>query len=815
MRYVDFDILISRGDGRGCQVRASSQSHGEDLGELTLDLLAPELKASIERLENRQTDRHFLQQFGERLYQSIFSPAIDRLFQRSYGAVETDEQLGLRLRLHIEPAEISALPWELLYSSADKDFLGTRVITPLVRYLRMNKVKRELATEFPLRVLVAIPRGSEETANLNVDAEKDVLVRAMSRLGEQVEVTYLHEQYEDGRVTWDRIAHCLDEKAYHCLHFIGHGQFRDHKGYVVLDSEGGRYDAVDDVRFSKLFTNSPSMKLVLLNSCKGATTSQSIQFAGCAAKIVESGVPAVVAMQFSILDPAALDFARAFYTSLFVSDETGRVDVAISRGRHILEAKYGDQRELAAPVLIMRSLNGVLFVPETGSTIRDLPRSGDSIDTLSEAAEESPSEAEANKFRRRIRAAKTIARTAVAVTLAVFLAAWIGLLDLAKLDTNAEFLVMGLANSIAQHEVSEDLQIVTIDCKTAPARCRGADDVGKRRDLLAAAISNLSAAGSGVIMLNAAFGTNENGEFAADPASGQRLVEAIRASSTPVVGSTFRRSGQQLQMPESLRTATVALGHGCVETKLSLARSLPIVVNDGETGAQWPSFALAALAAYRDGTVLSLGQAGKTVNLSFANQQDQALAISEKYSTRKPNPSCSVIAPGNEVAHRFLKLMPSPEEGYGAALMSDTELSQLMLEDPAMLSERFSGKLVLLGMVDGEGAIKDRFGSRDGVFWQADAINNLLLDEAIVPMRDRTQFWLMLALAAIAVALRIHSGLSTKAGIAVMILLTGGLSAGAVYTFGYYGVLLNPAYHIIALWAAWLVAGRVGKTWLR
>jgi hypothetical protein len=264
-----------------------------------------------------------------------------------------------------------------------------------------------------------------------------------------------------------------------------------------------------------------------------------------------------------------------------------------------------------------------------------------------------------------------------------------------------------------------------------------------------------------------------------------------------------------------LREAAAAVGHGCVESKLGLARSLPIVVSDSDTDDRWLSLALAALATHRGGSVLSPTDAGGEVTISFADRQDQEFAISEQYTARKDNPSCSAILPGDEVAHRFIKLMPSPESGYGPVLMSDTELSQLMLEDPDMLRERFSGKLTLLGIEDGKGSIRDRFARRDDIFWHADAINNLLLDEAIVPMRDLTQFWLMLALAALAVALRIYVGLSRRAGLLVMIGLTAALAAGSVYTFGYHGVLLNPAYHIIALWAAWFVAGRIGRKWLR
>jgi hypothetical protein len=316
-------------------------------------------------------------------------------------------------------------------------------------------------------------------------------------------------------------------------------------------------------------------------------------------------------------------------------------------------------------------------------------------------------------------------------------------------------------------------------------------------------------------MLNAAFVATEDGQFSSDPQSGDRFVDAVRASAAPVVVASLRRSGESLQTPESLREAAAALGHGCVETKLGLARSLPIVAGDTETGDWWSSLALAALATHRGGTVISNADANSKVTISYADRQDQAFAISEQYTSRSENPSCSVISPGDEVAHRFIKLMPSPESGYGAILMSDTELSQLMQENPEMLAERFSGKLTLLGIEDGKGSIRDRFARRDDIFWHADAINNLLLDEAIVPMRDLTQFWLMLALAALAVALRIYIGLFRQAGILVMIGLTAALAAGSVYTFGYQGVLLNPAYHIIALWAAWFVAGRIGRKWLR
>jgi CHASE2 domain-containing sensor protein len=597
------------------------------------------------------------------------------------------------------------------------------------------------------------------------------------------------------------------------VHFIGHGLFRNEQGYLVLDGPGGKNDFVEDTRFAKLFTNARSVKLVVLNSCQGATTSSSRPLTGSAAKIVESGIPAVVAMQFSILDPAAVDFARAFYMSLFRSEEMGRVDVAISRGRHILEAKYGDQRELAAPVLFMRAENGVLFVPETGKTLKDLPKSKDKIDTLHEAAGETSSESEAVRFRRRIAIAKQTARTALTVTLVVFFLSWISFLDAFSLDTRAEFLVMGLGNSLADHPISDDLQIVTIDCKTIPARC---DTTAKTRSLIAAAIRNLSATDAGLIALSIVFDVDSAGGFDADPQAGRAIVDAVDEASTPVVIGATQLSDGKLVAPDSLRTAARSIGHGCVETKLGLTRSLPIIVGSAKADERLPSFALASYAAFNNGNVLTQDSAlGNATTISFADKPDKQFTISEWYTPGFHNGSCSVIRAGDDVAHRFIKIMPSPETGYRQALTSDIELAQLLAENETAMHDKFAGKLVLLGVLRESRQIRDRFATRDEIFWQADAMNNLLVDEEIVPLRDSVQFWLMLALAALGVALRMHFDLSRRTGLMIMIGVTASLIVAAIYTFANFGNLLNPAYHIVALWAAWGLSGRAGRTWLR
>lgn len=79
----------------------------------------------------------------------------------------------------------------------------------------------------------------------------------------------------------------------------------------------GRRDLVEASRFADLLRQArPAPRLVVLNSCSGATAGGGDLFAGTAAALARAGVPAVVAMQFEITDAAAAVFARGFYTAL-------------------------------------------------------------------------------------------------------------------------------------------------------------------------------------------------------------------------------------------------------------------------------------------------------------------------------------------------------------------------------------------------------------------------------------------------------------------------------------------------------------------
>ena len=349
MEYRNFDLWVEIPTTEGYPLRASSETQGQAKGRMKLDLTSDPLRFYLEKLAAWETSEAFLTEFGTLLYSSLFTGDVESLFQLSLGEVIGQESQGLRIRLRIDPPDVSALPWEYLYSPKKKYFLGASNKTPLTRYLEVFQPIRALRTALPLRVLVVIPGGS----GLDTEKERSILTRALEKLGETVQFQFL-----EGNISRATIADALLEARYHVFHFIGHGAFRDDRGYLLFGDENGGRDWISDGIFARFFLDEPWMKLVILNACEGARVSSSKPMAGMALKLVERGIPAVIAHQYSMTDKAAICFAREFYRSL---SQDGQVDVAVAHARNQLSIRFPAGRSLGAPVLFMRAPNGLIF----------------------------------------------------------------------------------------------------------------------------------------------------------------------------------------------------------------------------------------------------------------------------------------------------------------------------------------------------------------------------------------------------------------------------------------------------------------------
>ncbi len=384
--YNDFSIEISATPS-GYTVRARA-SAGQAQAETSLPLSSLELENRLQAVElsllrGRGGLRRALsenerqaQELGQILFDFLLSGPVRALFDLSRLESERGER-GLRLLLTVKPPELAALPWELLFHSREGEFLALSQSTPVVRYWAAPYAQQALTVTPPLRVL-GVVAGPADWEDLDVAQEKQRLEEALAPLQQSglAELVWL-----DGQSRRD-LQSAMRSGPWHAIHFIGHGGFdkeRD-EGFIVLCNEVGQAAPLYAVELARLVADHPSLRLVFLNACEGATASQGDDLASSAAALVRRSVPAVVAMQYPISDSAAIEFARTFYEGL--ADNLS-VDAAVTDARKAVSFSAPHSPEWATPVLFLAAADGRLFAlekavdaapPPDTSTPRDGPR---------------------------------------------------------------------------------------------------------------------------------------------------------------------------------------------------------------------------------------------------------------------------------------------------------------------------------------------------------------------------------------------------------------------------------------------------------
>ncbi len=276
------------------------------------------------------------ERFGEALYAALFHGEAANLFHASLGPVEEArpgetgpaEERGLRLRFVFDQdaAELTGLgvvPWELLRRADRREYLARYVRTSIVRTIEVHRPARSLRVPVPLRVLLA-EAAPEGLARLDTPRETTEVRRVLEGLP-GVEITHLpHAGLAD-------LGRELKWGGHHVLHFMGHGGFEGAPGeaeegkperieaFVYLEQADHSTQKVPAQTFADNLKRSSTLRLVVLNACDTGMLPRHRgrdPFNSAAAALAMAGMPAVVAMQFPISDPAAVAFSRAFYESL-------------------------------------------------------------------------------------------------------------------------------------------------------------------------------------------------------------------------------------------------------------------------------------------------------------------------------------------------------------------------------------------------------------------------------------------------------------------------------------------------------------------
>ncbi|MGB0385481.1 MAG: CHAT domain-containing protein [Ardenticatenaceae bacterium] len=345
--YLSFDLLIDRVGGAFC-ARVLSSPVGQARHDFDL--------SSVERYFDQKGRRSgkLLTMFGGQLFEAVFGGEVLMAFRRSLDEAER-QQAGLRILLRLgEVPELARLPWEYLRDESRQRFIGLSKKSSVTRYLALPEGEKALVVQSAVRILVVLSNPLDEPP-LDVHLEWQNLQKALGKVVEEGRVVL--DRLENG--TFAALQSQLGKKTYHIVHFVGHGAFDDAEqtGLLLFEDAQGFSDRVPANHVANLLHDQPSLRLVLLNACKGARSSRSNPFVGMAASLIQQGMPAVIAMQFDITDQAAITFAHKFYQAIA---ENQPVDAAVTEGRRAIYYRP-NELEWGTPVLYMRAPDGYIF----------------------------------------------------------------------------------------------------------------------------------------------------------------------------------------------------------------------------------------------------------------------------------------------------------------------------------------------------------------------------------------------------------------------------------------------------------------------
>jgi tetratricopeptide (TPR) repeat protein len=287
--------------------------------------------------------------FGRRLFDAVFGGAVGELW-RARLAEARRQPLRLVVRIDATSARpLLNLPWEYLHDG--RDFLALSWRTPLSRLAWGLPVEAlgPLAEPLRLLVLIAAPLGLGQNEVLNTAREEDLIlsVLAQARRAGQIEIEFAPSG------SLEALEAALREFDPHVLHFVGHGVFdeaRD-RGLLLMETPDGRRREVPNAEFAgAVARQARSLRLVFLSACQSAVAPRAEGYADLGRLLLDAGIPAVVAMQFRVLNRSAMAFGGAFYKGVADGDP---LDGALAEARNRLKRESPNTVDFATPVLLL------------------------------------------------------------------------------------------------------------------------------------------------------------------------------------------------------------------------------------------------------------------------------------------------------------------------------------------------------------------------------------------------------------------------------------------------------------------------------
>ncbi|HEV8485779.1 MAG TPA: CHAT domain-containing protein [Blastocatellia bacterium] len=354
----------------------------------------PLTELTIKRLSywvgNSSFQNEDLRLLGHYLFNLLFHSEIRKELERSYYDVFRDREQNadfrkwsrFRLVLKFHPrakTDLVSYPWEFLFmpkrGSQDEgvflacehtELILTRFVPPRTPG---SDTLQKVGRDEKLCILLAYCQPSDlPTIDGDPIDGNEVIAKIKTHIKSAENI-----RIEDVmNPTFDELQEAIKLHKPHIFHFVGHG--KDGGIYVMMTAQEIKehHDLFSEQKESKwigpktvgaLFV-APKPQLVFLESCEGAK-SRAGSMSNAALELIDSGISAVVAMQFEIQNGEALRFSSKFYSLISAGIP---IDEAVAEGRRVLatnpehrdDALGWNDRRFGTPVLYLQTKNAII-----------------------------------------------------------------------------------------------------------------------------------------------------------------------------------------------------------------------------------------------------------------------------------------------------------------------------------------------------------------------------------------------------------------------------------------------------------------------
>lgn len=264
-----------------------------------------------------------------------------------------DKPIAIQLRIPDKAANFGRYPWELLHDGHRHYARQEKV--EMTRLIKYREGARKLEVKSPPARLLFISAHPKDLSTIS-NAE---LIAVWKALREETTSDWLVFEELDPP-TWENLKGRLSRESdpCHIIHFDGHGDFYKQclecnkwydldvdvcencrrplapaSAYLAFKDQNGNANFINSGRIEDLILKAKDVQLVFLSACQSSWIQGKSVFSGLGPALIRGGVPAVVAMQFSMPTGDAAKFAEGFYEVLA---EKGTLIRAMAQARRKL-----------------------------------------------------------------------------------------------------------------------------------------------------------------------------------------------------------------------------------------------------------------------------------------------------------------------------------------------------------------------------------------------------------------------------------------------------------------------------------------------